>query len=90
MADWFVYMLRCADGSLYTGIATDVARRVQEHNAGAPLGARYTRGRRPVHLVYQERAADRSAAARREHALKRLRKGDKEALAAGCSLDGRR
>jgi len=67
---WFVYILRCADGSLYTGISTDVERRVDEHNAGAPLGARYTRARRPVILVYQERVNSRAEAARREREIK--------------------
>ena len=57
---WAVYLVRCADGSLYTGVATDVARRVAQHNAGT--GARYTRARRPVTLVHQEPAADRPAA----------------------------
>jgi len=80
MAEWYVYMVRCADDSLYTGIATDVERRVGEHNAGGALAARYTRGRRPVQLVYQEEAESRAAAASREYALKRLRKADKEAL----------
>jgi putative endonuclease len=67
---WFVYILRCADDTLYTGISTDVARRVDEHNAGAALGARYTRARRPVVLVYQESVLNRSAALRREREIK--------------------
>lgn len=69
---WCVYMLRCADGSLYTGITTDVDRRVAEHNGDGVLGARYTRSRRPVELVYVEAAASRAEAARREAAIKRL------------------
>lgn len=69
---WFVYVLYCADGTLYTGITTDTGRRVQEHNAGAPRGARYTRSRRPVKLAYVESAPTRSAAAQREWAIKRL------------------
>ncbi len=80
MAGWHVYMLRCADGSLYTGIATDVERRVAEHNGDDRLGARYTRARRPVRLVYREACPDRSSAARREAAIKRLPKAAKEAL----------
>lgn len=80
---WYVYMLRCADGSLYTGIAKDLMRRLDEHNGDARLGARYTRGRRPVTLVYAEAAPDRSAACRREHAIKRLERAAKQALAAG-------
>lgn len=69
-APWQVYILRCADGSLYTGVATDLTARVRKHNDGA--GAKYTRGRRPVKLVYREPAASRSAALKREHAIKRL------------------
>ncbi len=78
---WYIYMVRCADGSLYTGIATDPIRRVAEHNA-SPLGARYTRARRPVTLVYCEPAADRSQAARREWEIKQLGRARKEALIA--------
>jgi len=76
---WYVYMVRCADGSLYTGIARDLERRVREHN-GSLLGARYTRGRRPVELAYWEAAPDRAAASRRERQLKTLAKDAKEAL----------
>jgi len=79
MSAWHVYIVRCADGSLYTGIARDPERRVCEHN-GSDLGARYTRGRRPVVLVYREAAADRAAATRRERQLKRLSRAAKEAL----------
>ena len=77
---WSVYIVRCADGSLYTGIATDVTRRVEEHNANNLLAARYTRTRRPVVLVYQEAAATRSAAGKREYELKRMSREEKEAL----------
>lgn len=70
MAEWYVYMLLCADQSLYTGVATDVAARLSTHNAGK--GAKYTRGRLPVKLVYQEAAAGRGAALQREIAIKRL------------------
>ena len=56
-------MLRCADGSLYTGITTDITRRVAEHNGGGPLGSRYTRTRRPVELAYVEAVANRAEAA---------------------------
>jgi len=69
---WQVYIVRCADDSLYTGIAKDVARRVAEHNGSNALAAKYTRVRRPVVLVYHEDCADRAAAARREYAIKRL------------------
>jgi len=76
-AAWCVYLLRCADGTLYTGITTDVARRVEEHNGNGGLGARYTRSRRPVELVYVEGAADRAEASRREAAIKRLDRAGK-------------
>lgn len=78
---WYVYVLRCADGSLYTGITTDVERRVAEHNGAGSRGARYTRTRRPVALFHVEAAADRAAAARREAAIKGLERADKERLA---------
>lgn len=82
-SSWYVYILGCADGSLYTGITTDPERRLQEHNDGA-LGARYTRPRRPVELLYQEPVADRSAALKREYAIKQLSKAGKRALIANC------
>jgi putative endonuclease len=69
---WQVYILRCADGTLYTGIARDAERRAAEHNAGAKRGAKYTRTRRPVTVVYMENAAGRGAACRREHEIKSL------------------
>jgi len=75
-------MLRCADGTLYTGITTDVARRVAEHNGEGRLGARYTRGRRPVALAYTEPADSRAAAARREAAIKQMDRACKLALCA--------
>jgi len=79
---WYVYMLACADGTLYTGITTDPARRVAEHNGNGALGARYTRSRRPVELVYVEAAANRADATRREAAIKRLDRARKLALRA--------
>lgn len=87
-ADWIVYILRCADGTLYTGITTDLSRRLAEHNgiasqgAARSPGARYTRSRRPVTLAYAEPAATRSDAARREAAIKRLDRLAKLALCA--------
>lgn len=72
MAAWYVYLVRCADGSLYTGITRDVARRVAEHNGDDRRAARYTRARRPVVLVYQEAHPGRAEAARREAHIKRL------------------
>ena len=65
---WFVYIVRCADGSLYTGITKDVARRCQQHNAGTASG--YTRSRRPIKLIYQEAHLDQSSALKREAAIK--------------------
>ena len=73
--DWQVYILECADGSLYTGIARDLEARISAHNNGS--GAKYTRGRGPVQLLYQESAADRSTALRREALLKRLSRAAK-------------
>jgi putative endonuclease len=81
---WCVYMLRCADGTLYTGITTDVLRRVAEHNGERGPGARYTRSRRPVQLVYVEAAPDRAAASRREAQIKRLDRARKLALCAAA------
>jgi len=76
---WQVYIVRCQDGSYYTGITTDLARRIAEHNSTGG-GARYTRPRRPVNLVYAETAPDRSAASRREYQLKRFTPTMKRAL----------
>lgn len=73
---WFVYILECADQSLYTGITTDLERRVDEHN-GSKLGARYTRSRRPVRLLHHEHYDDRSSATQREIQIKRLSRKEK-------------
>lgn len=72
---YYVYILRCGDGSLYTGITTDVARRVAVHNAGK--GAKYTRSRLPVTVVYQEPQPDKSAALRREIKIKAMTRAEK-------------
>jgi putative endonuclease len=77
---WFVYILRCADNSLYTGITIDVNKRLDQHNGIDKYGAKYTHGRRPVTLVYQERSYSRSAATKREYAIKSLKKPQKERL----------
>jgi putative endonuclease len=79
---WFVYVLRCADGSLYTGVTTDVERRVKEHNGeGAKgKGAKYTKAHRPVKLAHQETVQTRSEAQIREAELRRLSKAEKEKL----------
>ena len=72
---WSVYIVRCRDGSLYTGATSDVARRIAAHCAGK--GARYTRGRGPVRLLYEEACATKGDALRREAVIKRLRRSDK-------------
>jgi putative endonuclease len=77
---WFVYMVRCADGSLYTGCTNNLTRRVAAHNDGK--GARYTRSRRPVTLVFRRRVKDRGAALSQEARLKRLTRAEKLALVA--------
>ncbi|MBC5648337.1 GIY-YIG nuclease family protein [Christensenella tenuis] len=74
-----VYMLRCADGTLYTGWTNDIAKRLAAHQAGS--GAKYTKSRRPVQLVYVERAETKQQALRRECAIKRLSRREKLALA---------
>ncbi len=74
---WKVYILRCADDSLYTGITTDICRRLDEHNADNKKGARYTRVRRPVKLVYQEECQNRAEASSREYQLKKLPRNEK-------------
>ncbi|MBQ1501109.1 MAG: GIY-YIG nuclease family protein [Firmicutes bacterium] len=76
--EWQVYIVRCRDGTLYTGCTNDLAKRIAAHNEGK--GAKYTRSRRPVEMVYNEAAADRNAALRREAAIKKLRRCDKLAL----------
>lgn len=77
---WYVYMLRCCDNTLYSGITTDLERRVIEHNTDNKKGAKYTKARRPVELVYKKRCKDRSAAASAEAALRKLTKAEKEIL----------
>jgi putative endonuclease len=77
---WWVYLLRCADGTLYTGITTDPTRRLRQHNGELVGGARYTRPRRPVLLVYQEPCSDRSEASKREAAIRKLSRQRKRAL----------
>ncbi|MEH6591194.1 MAG: GIY-YIG nuclease family protein [Halioglobus sp.] len=77
---WCVYILQCADGSLYTGIAVDLQRRLSQHNGERAGGARYTSGRRPVVLRWSEPAADRSVAQQREAAIKKLPRREKLAL----------
>lgn len=78
---WVVYILKCADNSLYTGITNDLDARITAHTAG--LGAKYTKGRGPFTLAYHEPCQDRSHASQREHAIKALSRRDKLALCAG-------
>ena len=68
---WHIYMVRCSDGTLYTGITNDLEKRIEAHNSGKD-GARYTRSRRPVKLVYSEQVESKSAAAKLEYQLKKL------------------
>jgi putative endonuclease len=74
--EWSVYIIRCDDGSLYTGVSTDVARRFREHRE-CPRGARYFNGRRPLEVAWQEGGHNRSSACRREAAIKKLSRGEK-------------
>ncbi|MCO7127715.1 GIY-YIG nuclease family protein [Sporolactobacillus shoreicorticis] len=78
MSHYSVYILECADGSLYTGYAADVAKRFALHRSGK--GAKYTRSHKPMRVVYQEELKDKSAAMRREWAIKRLTRQEKQAL----------
>jgi len=80
MAEHFVYVLLCSDDTLYCGYTTDVVRRVDEHNGKRPGGARYTRGRGPVTVVYQESFSNRSDAQAREAQIKKLPKKLKQEL----------
>ena len=83
---WFLYLIECSDGSVYTGIATDVAARFAQHASGT--GARYTRSRKPVQVLAQFEFANRSSASSAEYWVKRLKPTEKRALAAGeCSID---
>ena len=82
--EWFVYILRCADGSLYTGITNDLARRLKQHNAGT--ASRYTRSRLPVVFAHQETQPSRSQALKRELAIKALSRQEKESLVLATGL----
>src|SRR4051794_23275255 len=85
---WFVYLLRCADGTLYTGITIDLPRRVEQHNAGT--ASRYTRSRLPVVLVYKEPQASRSLALKRELVIKALSRLEKESMIQAAGSPRRR
>ena len=73
---YFVYILECGDQTLYTGITTDIDKRLEEHNT-SDKGAKYTKARRPVRLLYSESSADRSSASKREYAIKKLTRSEK-------------
>ena len=77
--EWKVYIVECSDGSFYTGITTDIDRRILEHNYSLKA-AKYTRSRRPVRLVYEESAPNRSEASKREYSIKRLKRKNKSSL----------
>lgn len=83
-AEWHVYMLRCSDDSYYTGITTNLERRIEEHNSSTKA-AKYTRARRPVELAYSERLGDRSSASKREAEIKRYSRKKKQQLAQSAS-----
>jgi putative endonuclease len=78
MSDWYLYILRCRDGTLYTGITTGIERRLAEHQQGT--GAKYLKGRAPLALLLQEKVGDKSLALRVENRVKRLSKAEKEKL----------
>ena len=78
MSTWTLYILKCNDDSLYTGITNNLEKRVSDHEAG--IGAKYTRGRGPFEIVYQEKLEDRSSASKREFAVKKLSKLEKQKL----------
>lgn len=82
MADWHVYLVRTRDGQLYTGIATDVDRRLEEHRSSGGKGAKYLRGRGPLELVYRRKLGDRALALQVEARLKRRTRPAKEAIVA--------
>ena len=83
--DWQVYIIRCSDGSLYTGITNDIERRLSQH--GGKLGAKYFRGRKPEALVYLEAGHSRSSASRREAEIKQLKRVDKIVLLQSAAND---
>ncbi|MGL5398551.1 MAG: GIY-YIG nuclease family protein, partial [Shewanella sp.] len=77
---WYLYLIRCANGHLYTGITTDVARRFNEHQSSGPKAAKYLRGKGPLTLMYQEQVGTRSDALKREIAVKKLSRAQKLGL----------
>ncbi len=80
MSDWYIYLIRCGNGSLYTGISTDVDRRFAEHREAGPAGSRYLKGRGPLTLVFRRKLGGRSLASKVESRVKKLSKANKERL----------
>jgi putative endonuclease len=80
MSDWYLYIVRCRDGTLYTGISTDVYRRLAEHRQGGKAAARYLKGRAPLTLVLRQKLGSRRLAAKVENLVKKLSKADKEKM----------
>ncbi len=78
--DWYLYMIRCRDGTLYTGITTDVPRRLEEHKGLGNKGAKYLRGRGPLSLVFNVKVGEKALALRMEHKVKRMTKVQKQKL----------
>jgi putative endonuclease len=78
--EYYTYIVRCSDNTLYTGIATDLKRRISEHNGEGNLGAKYTKSRRPVELVYKKKFKNRSDASKEEYRVKKLTRIEKEKL----------
>ncbi|WP_256717905.1 GIY-YIG nuclease family protein [Shewanella sp. UCD-KL12] len=82
---WYLYMIRCHNGHLYTGVTTDISRRLKEHQAGGAKAAKYLRGKGPLALAYSEEVGDRSQALKREIAVKKLTKKQKLLLISSAS-----
>ena len=80
MSDWYLYLIRCADDSLYTGISTDVDRRFSQHRSEGYAGSKYLKGRGPLSLVFKEKLGSRSLALKAEHRVKKMTKARKEKL----------
>ena len=80
MKNWFLYIVECADGSYYTGITTNLQRRLLEHNYSDSSGSKYTRSRRPVRLVYSEACDNRSDASKKEYAMKKKSRQQKRLI----------
>ena len=80
MSDWFLYIIGCRNGSLYTGISSDVCRRFAEHQSEGATGSKYLKGRTPLTLVFHKKVGSKSLALKVEHKVKKLSKGKKERL----------